>query len=361
MNPDLVVWLTGALVATSCSLLGVWLVLRRLSLMSDAISHSVLLGIVAAYWLSQGENFLLAGLLGAAGMGLITVLATELLSRSGLVKNDAAIGLVFPFFFSLAVIWVSVSFRNVHLDTDAVLMGEIAFTPFSTFTLGGIEIAQSLVVLGALSLLNLLFVGLFFKELKLSTFDAGLAATLGLMPGVLHYALMTLTSFTIVGAFEAVGAILVIAFIIIPPATAYLLTQRLTTLMGLAVGLGVLAATVGFALAIAFDASIAGMMATVALVFFVLAWLFSPTQGLVVQALRRKRQRLEVGTHLLLTHLAHHSDAVQEREVLEEFGWPPGFLALTRQQALKAHWITLEGSSMRLTPLGRQQAHTPFL
>ncbi|RIH88033.1 Manganese transport system membrane protein MntB [Meiothermus luteus] len=351
MNPDLVILLTAVLVSTASALLGSFLVLRRMALVSDAISHAVLPGIVLAYWLSGGKATLPA-LLGAAGSGLLTVSLVEWLTRTGRVKNDAAIGIVFPALFSLGVLWVSLSFRNVHLDLDAVLYGEIAYAPFNTLELWGLSLPESWLVMGGLALLNLLFVLLFYKELKLSTFDPSLAAALGFSPGVLHYALMALVSLTTVGAFQSVGAILIVAFLIIPPATAYLLTHRLPALLSLAVGIGVFSSLLGYLLAVWMDASIAGMMATVAGGCFVLASLFSPTQGYLTTRLRRRQQRLEVTARLLVTHLAHHQTPVPEEEIREEFGWDARFLQQVKQKALREGW--LEASEQGLTPSSKK-------
>ncbi|GIW31361.1 MAG: zinc ABC transporter permease [Meiothermus sp.] len=352
MNADLVIILTAILVSTASALVGSFLVLRRMALLSDAISHAVLPGIVLAYWLSGGERATLPALLGAAAAGLATVVLVEWLTRTGRVKNDAAIGIVFPALFSLGVLAVSLFFRNVHLDMDAVLYGEIAYAPFNTLSLWGQEVPESWLVMGSLTLLNLLFVLLFYKELKLATFDPGLAAALGFAPGALYYGLMTLVSFTSVGAFQSVGAILIVAFLIIPPATAYLLTQRLPVMLALAVGVGVVSSLAGYALAIWLDASIAGMMATVAGLCFALAFLFSPVEGYLTTRLRRERQRLEVAARLLVAHLAHHSQPVPEQEVLEEFGWNPRFLGQVREKALQAGWLEVVREGLRPTARG---------
>lgn len=352
MNADLAIVLTAILVSTASALVGSFLVLRRMALLSDAISHAVLPGIVLAYWLSGGERATLPALLGAAAAGLATVILVEWLTRSGKVKNDAAIGIVFPALFSLGVLAVSLFFRNVHLDMDAVLYGEIAYAPFNLLTLWGREIPESWLLMGSLTLLNLLFILLFYKELKLATFDAGLAAALGFAPGALHYGLMALVSFTSVGAFQSVGALLIVAFLIIPPATAYLLTQRLPVMIALAVGVGVVSSLAGYAIAIWLDASIAGMMASVAGLCFALAFLFSPVEGYLTTRMRRERQRLEVAARLLVTHLAHHGQPVSEQEVLEEFGWKPGFLQQAREKALQMGWLEVFREGLRPTERG---------
>ena len=213
--------LIASLVAVACALLGVFLVLRRMAMMSDAISHTVLLGIVIAFFITRSITSPLL-LVGAALMGVITVSLVELINRTRLVREDAAIGLVFPAIFSIAVIMISRFAGDVHLDTDAVLLGELAFAPFNRLRLFGADIGpEALYITGGILLLNLIFIALFYKELKLATFDPALAAALGFLPAVIHYALMTLVSLTAVGAFDAVGSVLVVAFMI-APGTAWL-------------------------------------------------------------------------------------------------------------------------------------------
>ncbi len=234
--------LIAAVVAVACALPGVFLVLRRMAMMSDAISHTVLLGIVLSFFVVQtlDSPWLI---LGAAVMGVITVSLVELLSHTKLVKQDAAIGLVFPALFSVAVILISRFARGVHLDVDAVLLGELAFAPFDRLTFFSLDLPRSLVVMGIILLINLIFISLFYKELKLTTFDAGLAAALGFSPTLLHYGLMGLVSITAVGAFDAVGSVLVVALMVTPAAAAYLLTNNLRRMLVLSALIGVISAT----------------------------------------------------------------------------------------------------------------------
>lgn len=291
MSPQIEIQLLAAVVAAACALPGVFLILRRMALLSDAISHSVLLGIVLAFFVVRdlGSPVLL---LGAAAMGVLTVALVEMMHRTRLVREDAAIGLVFPALFSLGVILISRYAGDVHLDLDAVLLGEIAFAPFDRLVVGGRDLGpRGLWVMGSILLLNAAAIAVFYKELKLTTFDAALAAALGFSPAVVHYGFMTLVSITAVGAFDAVGSILVIALMIAPPAAVYLLTDRLSAMLLLSVLIGVSSAISGYWLAHLLDASIAGAMATMAGAHFALALLFAPEQGIVARALRRRRQR----------------------------------------------------------------------
>jgi manganese/zinc/iron transport system permease protein len=288
--PAVTIVAVGALVGVAAALLGVFLVLRRESLQADAISHSVLLGIVLA-WLAFGTLHGPLPLLAAAVAGLATVALTHLLTRSGLLHRDAAIGLVFPALFAAGVLLINLYARDVHIDTDAVLLGEIAFAWLDVTDVFGVAVPISLLTMGAIALIVIGFVTVFFKELTLATFDPPLAFALGFRPGWLSAALLSLLSVTAVGAFDAVGAILFVAFVIVPPAAAYLLTDRLIVLTWLAAGIAVASAAIGYAAAVALDVSIGGGMASATGLFFAFALLFG-RHGLRRHARHRTRRPL---------------------------------------------------------------------
>ncbi|TVR91166.1 MAG: metal ABC transporter permease [Trueperaceae bacterium] len=285
-QPGVTIVLIGALVGVAASLLGAFLVLRRESMLSDAISHSVLIGIVLAYLLTGALDSPLH-VVGAALAGLLTVWLTDVLVRSRRVKSDAAIGLVFPALFAVAVLLINVYARDVHLDTDAVLLGEIGFAWLDVVRVGPLEVARSLLTMLVITLVNLAFVVFLYKELKLATFDAMLATALGFRPGLVGYALLALVSVTAVGAFDAVGAILFVAFVIVPPTAAYLVTDRLWRMLVLGCLVAVGSSVGGYALALAFDVSIGGAMASTTGVFLLVA-LIVGKHGIVARALRRR-------------------------------------------------------------------------
>ena len=358
-QPQIEIQLIAAVVASACALPGAFLVLRRMALVSDAISHSILLGIVLAFFLVEDltSPLLVAG---AALVGLATVMCVELLQRTGLVREDAAIGLVFPALFSAGVILVSRFADSVHLDTDAVLLGEPAFAPFDRLVVGGYDVGpQALYVMGSILAVNLACVIVFYKELKLATFDAALAAALGFAPALVHYGLMTLVSVTAVGAFDVVGSILVVALMIAPPATAYLLTDRLGAMLAGSVVVGVASAIGGYWLAHALDASIAGSMATTAGALFALAFLFAPERGFVSIARRRARQRWEFPQTMLAIHLLNHEgapDAAAESEVAhldEHLRWEVSFAAEVVARAEARGLVVRRDGSLSLTERGR--------
>ncbi len=351
------------LAAAACALPGVFLVLRGMALMCDAISHVVLLGIVVMFFI-VGDLTSPWLTVGAALTGLLTVVLVEALSRTGRVKRDAAIGLVFPALFSLAIILVSHNAGGVHLDTDAVLYGELAFAPFDRMIINGHDLgARALWGMGGVFLLNVALITVFFKELKLATFDAGLAASLGFAPALVHYGLMAIVSITAVEAFDAVGSILVVALMIAPAAAAWLLTDKLGHMLFVAVGLGVAGAISGSWVAQWTDGSIAGCMATMLGVIFGLVFLFAPTRGLAFIALRRRRQKVEFAGTMLTIHLLHHEDLAEaEREnriahLGEHFRWNDHFAMTVVRGAERDALVTRsDDGSLALTSAGRDHA-----
>ena len=253
----------ASLVAIACAIPGVFLVLRRMSLISDAISHAILPGIVVGFFITQDLSSPLLIIL-AAFTGILTVFLVEFIQKTGLVKEDTAIGLIFPALFSIGVILIAQNANDVHLDIDAVLLGELAFAPFDRLELYGFDVGPKSLMGNRCYFINYIKpIITFFKELKVSTFDMGLASALGFSPAVLHYGLMSVASVTTVGAFDAVGAILVVALTIAPAATAYLLTKNLKTMLVYSIVFGVFSAISGYWLAHSLDASIAGSITSV--------------------------------------------------------------------------------------------------
>jgi manganese/zinc/iron transport system permease protein len=282
------IFLIGALVAGSCALCGCFLILRRMAMLGDAISHAVLPGIALAFILS-GSRASWIMFIGATLIGLFSTFLIQTLSRGGRLRNEAAIGVTFTTLFAIGVILISRYAANVDLDLDCVLYGVIEYTPLYTIEFAGRDWGpqafwQVLVVF----LMVLSSVMLFFKELKLTSFDPGLAAAAGISATAVHYGLMTLVSLTTVASFEPVGAILVLAMMVAPPSTAYLLCEDLGKMLKLSVVIGILSALIGTLTAQWLNVSTAGMMTVATGVFFVGALLFSPSNGVFTQSKRQK-------------------------------------------------------------------------
>jgi manganese/zinc/iron transport system permease protein len=448
-DPRTTAIIVGALVAASGGLLGVYLKLRHMSLTTDAISHTILLGIVVAFIVMSSVLGLAPDLsspgliLGAALAGVGTVVLTELIQRSGLIKGDTALGLVFPLLFAIAVLLVSRFTSNIHLDNDAVIVGEIGVAWANTnthcyagcdevtitqdnpaarigrvctnCTTGGINPRspeavfseqcsncgtysaaeawaqrltdtqpslvlwpRSITVMSVITLINLAFILIFYKELKLSSFDATLARSLGFKPGWLHYALMILVSITAVGAFDAVGAVLVVAFFIIPPATAYLLTHRLGWMLVLSPAFGALSALVGYDLAranllgilpisslisgLTWNTSISASIVIAQFIFFLLAWALSPRQGFIAGFVRRHQQSKQFEDQVVMGHILHHqktevaSQELAQTTLHEHFRWTPAHMAQVLRRLRRLHLIELVNDRVVLTEQGIQTA-----
>lgn len=352
MSPTLVILLVASCVAASCALVGSFLVLRKMALLGDAVSHAVLPGIAIAFLLT-GTRATLPMVLGAGTLGVVTVLLVELFNRSRRLREDASIGVVFPALFSLGVILISRYAAQVDLDLDCVLYGEIAYAPWDTLTVGGTDLGpKALWVTGGVLLINAVWILAFYKELKLSTFDAGLAASLGFSPVLLHYLLMSAVSVTVVGSFESVGAILVVAMLVVPPATAYLLTERLGAMLALSVALGVASALGGYGLARIWDASIAGAMATVAGLLFLAALLFSPGHGLLARLVILRRMGSRLSGQLVLLHLQKGGDVVPMALLERRFGWSPVKLRRVLARLMREGLVEEQGEGLHLTARG---------
>lgn len=457
-DPQNTATLIGSLIAISGALLGTFLLLRGMSLTSDAISHTVLLGIVVAFLVMtsffQQEPDLSSPwlIIGAALAGVATVVLTEAIYRSGLVKQDAALGLAFPLLFAIAVILVSRYVQDVHLDEDAVMVGEIGvawadtnshcldncetvtitqddpraeisrrctncrelgisprdegaefteacdncgtFSPALAWQAGLLDSEpllifwpKSITVMLLITGLTFLFVTIFFKELKLSTFDPALAAALGFRPAILNYALMITVSLVAVGAFEAVGSILVIAFFIIPPAAAYLLTDNLTRMLAYSSVIGAAGAYFGYDLARGnfmgvfqldsiliglnqlfdlglieeWDSSISASMVLMIFFFFLLSWVFSPKYGLVSTMLRSRGQRHQFDNQVVLAHINNHEGTSRELEELAietlyaHFRWSPRKTKRMINSLQTGSFVHVQDNTVRLTSKGKNR------
>ncbi|MFK7901034.1 MAG: metal ABC transporter permease [Cyclobacteriaceae bacterium] len=276
MNNEIWILLIGALVAISCSLIGSFLVLRNVAMIGDAISHSVLPGIVIGFLFSGSLHSPLL-LIGAGIAGVLTTYLIQLFYKSVGVQSDAAIGVVFTFLFAIGVILISVYTQDSDLDLDCVLYGEILNTPFdrwitdSGIDMGPLVFWEQLVVFAAV----ILFCTLFFKQLKITSFDEDYAESIGMKTSVWHYVLMAFVSFVTVASFEAVGAILVISFLITPAATAFLISTKLIPMLGVSILLGILAVFGGYYLSAGIgDTSSSAAMAVVSGIIFTFVALF---------------------------------------------------------------------------------------
>lgn len=300
---DLWVIVTASIVGALCGVLGCYLILRRLSMLGDAISHAILPGLAGAFLLS-GSRDLVWMLLGAAVVGVLTGVLTAGLHRVAKIAEDASMGVVFTTLFALGVLLISFAARNVDLDPGCVLYGLLEFTPLDTVSLWGLEVPRATAALGAAAVVVTVVLAALHKEIKLVAFDPALAAALGLRPTAVHFVMVALIAGVSVVSFESVGSILVVALLVTPAATAHLLTDRYTRLLILSTLIGAASGGGGYLIAklvetfkvdgTALGTSTAGCVCVVGAFFFVAAALFSPRHGVLSRLARQAALRLRI-------------------------------------------------------------------
>ena len=300
----------------ACAVLGVFLVLRRLSMVSDAISHSVLLGIVIGYFVTKDIGSVLL-IIGASLFGVLTTVCIELLIKSKRVTEDASVGIIFPLFFSIAVILITRYARNVHLDTEMVLIGEIILAPLHRINFLGLSLPKALVQMSFVLLINIVFIAVFFRKLKISSFDPVYAGVAGIAGAGLYYVFMALVSFTAVSAFESVGAILTISFFISPAASAYLISKDLKITIFLAAVYAVVNSCIGYFLAVKFNVSMSGMCALVSGLTFMITIAVYPG-GIITKMIRYIKNKNRFSRELLILHIDNHTG---KKNALGELGY----------------------------------------
>jgi manganese/zinc/iron transport system permease protein len=299
MTQDFPVLMAGVLASIACAVVGVFLVLRRMSLMGDAISHAVLPGIVGAFLVHAllkrwdiPVNLPLLFLMGAVVVGVLTAALSEFVHRLGRVESGASMGVVFTVLFALGVILLEQvgahGARTIHLDADCVLYGAMenviwlnAPTSFGSLfqSESWASFPYQVTTLLLVLIADVALIVMFFKEFRISAFDPALAAAQGINPSVMHYLLMTLVALTSVASFEAVGSILVVAMLIVPGLIGHLLTNRLAPMLWLSAAAAAMAATIGYGGAAKLDVNAAGMIGVTLGVLLTLTVLFSPQNG----------------------------------------------------------------------------------
>lgn len=253
---------TSVLIGIISGVIGCFIILRGLSLMGDAISHAVLPGVAVSYMVGSSYFF------GASVFGLIAAGLIGFINNRTKLKNDTAIGIVFSAFFALGIILIS--FAKSATDLYHILFGNVLAVRHS-------DIVTTVIV----GVFVLLFVLVFFKELKLSSFDPTMAKASGLNTTIIHYALMFMLTLVAVSSLQTVGTVLVIAMLITPAATAFMLTDRLSTMIFMAAGIGALSAAIGLLFSYSYNLASGATIVLTCAVFFILAFVFSPKKGII--------------------------------------------------------------------------------
>lgn len=299
---------TAGTCGAGCALVGSYLLLRRMSLLGDALSHALLPGLAVAFFLGGTRNI---GIMSAGALisSLLTVVSIDLLSRVGRMSGEAATGVAFTAFFALGVLLITWVARDVDLDPGCVLYGQLEFVAFDTISIAGCLVPRAMVWMTMVLALNIAALSIFFKEIVLVAFDSAFATALGFSAWLIHYALLSLATITMVTSFQAVGSILVIALLIAPPATAYLYTDRVGRLMFLAVVFAVSASVLGYLLALYWNTSAAALIAVVAGAQFLLSVFVAPSYGVLAKSIRQFRITLRIVREDILGALYRSTEA----------------------------------------------------
>jgi manganese/zinc/iron transport system permease protein len=362
---DTWICIIATLCAAACALPGCILVLRRMSLMGDAISHTVLPGIAIAF-LVTGSRDPAVMLIGAVIIGLLTAFLVQAIETIGKVETGAAIGIVFTVLFAAGLVLMRQAVDHVDIDPDCVLYGAVEFAYFDQVTIWSWSVPRAAIVNGTALIVNALIIVVFYKEFKITSFDSALAMTQGIRPSVMHYLLMTMTAATAVAAFETVGSILVIAMLIVPAATAYLLTDKYGMMFVISIGVAIIGAIGGHISAVTIPpifgfsgTSTAGAMAVVVGFIFFLAWAFSPRHGVLSAALRRRKVQQDIIREDILGLLWRLEERRQESSRISF----ETALCISKKSARsgvrelqKLGNICIEQSLWRLTEGGRKEA-----
>lgn len=362
------VLLAGVLAALSCALPGNYLVLRRMSLMGDAISHAVLPGLAVAFMVTQSRAPM-PMFLGAVVVGVLTALLTQVITRHGKVEDGAAMGVVFSILFAVGLVLIQ-RVGNIDLDANCVLYGSLE----SIGLIGAVDgVPPQVINLGLALLLNVIFVAVLFKELKICAFDPELATTQGIHAGLIHYLLMIVVALTTVANFEAVGSILVIAMLIAPAAAAHLLTDRLGAMILLSAALAAGSALIGYPMAIllprfaGLDSGVAlNAAATIAVTaggFYLLALVASPEYGLVARVGQRLAVSLQIVSEDILGLLYRWGELqpagdrpMRRSELLTAIGNSPTVRTALWLLSRRGEVAPAGESALALSPAGHQRA-----
>jgi ABC-type Mn2+/Zn2+ transport system permease subunit/Mn-dependent DtxR family transcriptional regulator len=338
--------IASVLVGAINGALGCFIILRRMAFIGDALSHAILPGVVIAFMIAGKGHFAL--FLGAVFAGIVTALLIGFVNRNSRIKEDSAIGVIFIGMFALGILLIS-RLRAVHLDLQHFLFGD----PLGVST-------GDLYLTGIIGVIIIASILLFYKQLLLTSFDPVMATAIGMNSGLVHYFLMGILSMTIVASLQAVGIILVVAMLITPGATAFLLTERLPRMIGLASAIGALAAIIGLYISYWMNYSSGAAMVIVVTVIFLLTLVFSPKQGILTKAILRKRAQIR---HLEEDILKAAYNFSQEKrsstipDIAEYLGITAELLSGLVQRLSKLRLVDpVNGGDLSLTDEGKKQA-----
>lgn len=342
--------IASSIVGITCGVLGCFVILRKMALIGDALSHAILPGVVVGF-MFFGHNPL-AIFIGAVFAGLLTSVVITWIQRNSITKDDASIGIVFTAMFALGIIGISwlTKKEGVHLDMKDFLFGNVL----------GVS-NTDLWLTGMIGLYVLISIILFFKYFFITTFDPLIALTMGISVAIIHYFLMFLLSLTIVASLQSVGVILVVAMLIIPSSTAYLLTNKLKYMLIISSSVGLVSATLGFIIAVVLEITPGPTMTLLAAFFFVLALLFSPKRGFIIRLIQRVRKKYIADQQdiLKLIDKLSNNGRIDLDKLKYEFTAYSSFLLKFHLLHLQYHQhLILNKQEILLTASGKHEADT---
>ncbi|HLL89332.1 MAG TPA: metal ABC transporter permease [Tepidisphaeraceae bacterium] len=350
--------LQGGMVAVALGLIGCFLVVRGLSLLGDALSHAVLPGIVIGFLVAArfGEASLHSPwiLVGASAVGLLAAALVQAVHGQSRVKEDASLGIVFTTLFAAGVVMINVYAGQADLDPNCVLYGNIEYFVLHALDGPGAFVPMACILAGILAALVV-----FYRPLLITTFDPALAVSMGISAAAVHYVTMGVLSLTVVASFEAVGAILAVALLVMPGATARLWTDRLPVMLLLAAAHGLLATALGYWLSheAVLNTSAAGAICTAGFALFLASWLASPHRGLVTRWVARRRMNETIATENLLKTIMEFGGTVDDRGLAEATRTAPRKQAAAIKRGVVKGWVITGASGHSLTDAGRARAH----
>ncbi len=341
--------------SVTCALCGSLLLVGRKSMVSEGLSHAVLPGLVLAFVVTRDYNSPWL-ILSAGASGMVMVWLTQLVQRSGLVDDDAGLGIVFAGMFSVGIMIVSAKLQNTHFHADCIIDGNLALAPLDRLEVGGRDFGpRSWIVMCVMLVLVVTFVVIAFKELKISIFDPILARRFGLRPSLLQFAWLSVVSMTTVAAFDVAGSILIVALMIAPPAAAYLLTDRLGRLLVIASAIATASSIGGFYLAVVMDISPTGPIASFAGLVFLVIFALAPRRGFLANWLKRSRQRSETSELLVLEFVSQGG-----RRAIEGIAIPRHALARALTRLVRDGMIRETSSDLEVTERGHRRLLQAF-
>lgn len=340
--------LQGALVSISLGLIGCFLVVRGMSLLGDALSHSVLPGIVIGF-LIGGSLHSPWILVGATAVGMLAAFLVQSVHSGSRVKEDASLGIVFTALFALGVVLINLYAGQADLDPGCVLYGNIESFIVDRGGIRPMAVILGLIVAGLL---------IFYRPLLVSTFDPLLAHSLGICVTLVHYVLMAVLSLTVVTSFEAVGSILAVALLIIPGATARLWTDRMPPMLMVAAIQGIASTLLGYWMShpAVLNTSASGAICLASFILFILSWLFAPRHGLLTRALVRRHLRQTVETENLVKTIEEMAPSATVASIAVTTQLPSRRLESIISRAIARGWVGRDADQLTLTESGHHAA-----